>query len=690
MAAYGFAIGTGAFLLFLVQPLIGKFVLPWFGGAPGVWTTCLLFFQILLLGGYAYAHLSSRLLKPRAQVLLHLALVALALITLPITPDDSWKPKPTSDPALRLILLLAVSLGLPYFVLSATAPLLQHWFSHSHPGISPFRLYALSNAGSLLALLSYPAFFETWFTRASQATLWGIGLGFYAIACAWCGRHVWKSWAGSGGVVEDENEHEDEQAPALGQKLLWLLFPACASALLLATTNKICQDVAAIAFLWILPLAVYLLSFIICFDRPKWYGRAWFGPALLVALGAMGWAIAGRTGLSVPTQILIYALGLFVCCMVCHGEAYRLKPDPAHLTSFYLLIAAGGALGGFMVAVVAPAVFQDYFELHWGLVVCGALFLTALARDRRSMTAPTWPKLTWGAGSLALAGLAVVLWTDANRKAGVRTYRSRNFYGVLSVYRYANNDPALGLAELMHGRIVHGMQFLHPSRSSWPTLYFNPKSGIGQTFETLPPGTRRIGVVGLGAGTLAAYGQRGDQMRFYEINPEVEKVAREHFSFLSNSPAAVEVVLGDARLSLEQEPPQNFDLLVLDAFNSDSIPIHLLTKEAFEVYQRHLKTNGLIAVHVSNASLDLAPVVVNLGHCLRPPGLGHGPGGDGSHPGCHPIHLGFAFAGATTCARSGVPPELTVHAAPFTSPSLDRRFRQPFFRVTVAGSRRAK
>ena len=610
MVVYGFAIFTGAFLLFQVQPLVGKFLLPWFGGSPGVWTTCLLFFQVVLLGGYGYAYLSSRLLKLRAQAVLHLVIVAAAVASLPIIPNPAWKSPALGDPTFRILALLTVSLGLPYFALSATAPLLQHWFSRSHPGKSPFRLYALSNAASLLALLSYPAFFEIQFSRAMQAALWGAGLVLYGIACAWCGWQVWRAadlrlsegTALSGAVIP----------PTWGQRALWLSLPACASVLLLAITNKICQDVAVVAFLWVLPLAVYLLSFIICFEKPRWYARAPLGIALLAALAGMAWILTGRFTGSVPVQILIYLSGLFICCLVCHGEVYRLKPDPAHLTSFYLWIAAGGALGGIFVAVIAPAIFADYFELQWGLVGCGLFFLVALGKDQRAR--PTGPATTlaYAACWLVLAMLTAVLWGDARKHSAVRAYRSRNFYGVLNVYRYQYADPTLSQVELMHGRMSHGMQFLHPSRAGWPTLYYSRRSGIGRVMDNLGQGNRRIGVVGLGAGTLAAYARPGDQIRFYEINPEVQQVATTLFSFLTNSTAAITVVLGDARLSMQSEPPQDFDLLVLDAFNSDSIPVHLLTKEAFEIYQRHLKAGGVIAVHVSNASLDLSPIVLGL------------------------------------------------------------------------------
>ncbi|HWX18489.1 MAG TPA: fused MFS/spermidine synthase [Candidatus Binatia bacterium] len=606
MAVYALAVFSGAFLLFQVQPLLGKYILPWFGGAPAVWTTCLLVFQVLLLAGYAYAHLSTRWLKPRAQVLLHLGLLAVALLTLRLPPDNSWKPQPADDPTLRICCLLAASIGLPFFVLSATAPLLTAWFGLRQSGASPFRLYALSNAGSLLALLSYPAVVETCFTRATQALAWRAGLGVYGLSCAWAGVRVWSTPPGSPARAAKAPQ------PDLGDKLFWLLLPACASLLLVAVTNKICQDLAPIALLWVVPLSVYLLSFILCFSGPKCYARRWFGPALLVSLATICLTLSGSIALSAPAQVLAFGAGLFVCCTVCHGELYRLRPHPAHLTSFYLMLGAGGALGSAFVALIAPAIFDDYFELHWGLILCGGLFLLVWARDQRGRLRHPWPGFAWLGGAVTLAGLAFALWGSAHHHDALRVYRSRNFYGVLNVYRHESPDPAMNLLELVHGRVAHGIQLLEAGRAQTPTLYYTTGSGVGRALALLPQEQRRIGVVGLGAGTLAAYLRPGDRLRFYEINPEVDKIAEEFFTFLKNCAGQVEVVLGDARLSLENEPPQDFDLLALDAFNGDSIPIHLLTREAFAVYRRHTKTNGVIAVHVSNLSVNLEPVVVNV------------------------------------------------------------------------------
>ena len=677
MPAYALTIFIGAFLLFQVQPLIGKYILPWFGGGPGVWTTCMLFFQALLLGGYTYAHFTSHGLKPRTQAIAHVVLLGAALALLPITPADTWKPHGDGNPTLQILALLTASLGLPYFVLAATSPLLQQWFSRAHPGASPYRLYALSNAGSLLALGSYPFFFEPHFTRQAQARLWGCGLAVFVVCCGYCAVKLWKAPPAEDSDPFGGNSAGSEAAPPpVLQKILWLLLPACASVLLLATTNKLCLDVAVIPFLWVLPLALYLLSFIICFDNPRWYARLPFTLALVAALGGSCWALFKGSDASLYVQVGIYSGGLFICCMVCHGELYRLRPAPRHLTAFYLTIAAGGALGGLFVAVAAPKIFTDYYEMHLGLLLCGLLFIIACAHDRQPVSIKQWRWLSyaltllvfgWLDWSLAWLGkhypgipkicftglrvgmwaflvllvafwllrkrfgsfqhwrvltcvwlsvgllaLGTALWIQARESDGHRVFRARNFYGTLTVCEYRRDEPEAHYLLLQHGRITHGLQFVDPPQANWPTTYYGEASGVGLAVRALPAGSRRIGLVGLGTGTLTTYGQAGDYLRIYEINPEVQRVATSRFSYLCHCPAKVEVVLGDARLSMEREPPQHFDLLALDAFSSDAIPVHLLTKEAFQIYERHMKTNGIIAVHISNHCLDLQPVVVNL------------------------------------------------------------------------------
>ena len=646
MLPYALAIFTGAFLLFQVQPLIGKYILPWFGGSPGVWTTCMLFFQLLLLGGYAYAHFSTSRLKPRTQVALHLALLALALALLPITPDVSWKPKTAEDPTWRILLLLTASLGLPYFVLSATGPLMQQWFSRTHSGVSPYRLYALSNLGSLLALVSYPFYFEPAFSRRMQASLWGWGLALFVVLCGWCALRLWQHQPAPPVAPTPDAPVEPEPLPPTRfQKLLWLALPACGSVLLLATTNKLCQDVAVIPFLWVLPLALYLLTFIIAFDSPRWYWRTSYALLLGGAMVALCWVLFKGVGVPIRRQVEAYSFALFVGCMIYHGELFRLKPHPRYLTHYFLLISAGGALGGVLVAVVAPLVLTSYLELHFVLVACPLLLAVILWRVRSGVDVPpnvvqflttlwgkktaeplpdatletapapvrTWRIHGWPFPVIGAVALAVVLAFQVKDARENSIAHSRNFYGVLSVMEYRKDEPNAHYLLLQHGKITHGLQFVDKDFATWPTTYYGAKSGIGLALNYYPTNTpRRIGLVGLGTGTLSAYGRKGDYLRIYDINPQVKLLAETRFSYLPKCQAKVDVILGDARLSLENEPAQKFDVLALDAFSSDAIPVHLLTREAFEIYRRHMNPNGVIVVHISNRYLDLEPVVDGL------------------------------------------------------------------------------
>jgi SAM-dependent methyltransferase len=595
----------GAFLLFQVQPLIGKFILPWFGGGPEVWTTCMLFFQVLLLAGYAYAHLLTGRLGFRWQAVVHIVLVLAAVAALPITPRAGWRPESPDYPVLRIMLLAAACVGLPYFLLSATAPLVQRWFSTANAGSSPYWLYVCSNGGSLIALLSYPFVMEPAFTRQQQALFWSVGLMVFAILVIYCAVRL-RTYPASGGLGSvGENATDNDYMPALGGRLLWLALPGAASVELLAVTNKICQDVAVIPFLWVVPLSLYLLSFIICFQGEKWYRRRLFVGLFILSIGgaALAWVYEAR--LSVVQQIAVYLVLLMACCMVCHGELFRLRPGPRRLTGYYLMIALGGAAGGVFVAVVAPVIFNTYRELHVGILASCLFALLAdekLAAGRR--------RLLW-VGVILIAGIAsVFVQSRPSDKYETAVLNYRNFFGVLTVWERDRDYPEHHRFVLQHGTTCHGFQFVDPEKHLLPTTYYGPESGVGLAVDYF--GRRRnmrIGVVGLGVGTIAAYAGRNDYVRFYEINPEVERIARTRFSYLAECPAKVDVSLGDARLSMEVEAPQNFDILVLDAFNGDAVPVHLLTEEAFEIYLRHLKPDGVIAVHVSSQHLDL-PLVV--------------------------------------------------------------------------------
>jgi hypothetical protein len=603
MVVFAAAIFLSAFLLFLVQPMLGKFILPWFGGSTGVWTACMLFFQVLLVAGYAYAHVSSRWLRPRMQMIFHLVVLAGSAIYLPIIPNPIWKPGPDSEPTLRIVLLLAVTVGIPYLALASTSPLLQSWFGKRFPGASPWRLYALSNLGSLLALIAYPFAVEPALARLSQAAWWSVGFGAFALLSALCAFTFVR------GIPDVQANPAPRSArPSPGVLLQWIGLPAVASVMLLAITNQICLDIGVIPFLWVLPLGIYLLTFILAFDRPRWYHRGVFTAALVLAVLAVGMLMRSPDA-SFGMQIGLCTFILAVTGMICHGELYRMRPSTDRLTEYYLLISIGGALGGVFVAMIAPRIFSTFLELQLAIFACIALLLVRLFADERSMfhdgnRRPGWIALV---AVFLIAGNQV--FQEILRAETQVIDRARNFYGILRVKEVS--DPATGVVNraLEHGRIAHGQQLSKQKRE--PTTYYGRITGIGLLLDNLHQSQpRRMGVVGLGVGTLATYGRAGDVIRFYEINPDVDRLAREHFTYLEDCLAGEpEIVLGDARLSMEVEPAQAYDVLVLDAFSSDAIPLHLLTREAFETYQRHLAPDGVIAVHISNKFIDLRPVL---------------------------------------------------------------------------------
>lgn len=619
----GVTIFLSAFLLFQVQPLLGRYILPWFGGMPEVWTACMLFFQVFLLAGYAYAHVLSGL-SVRWQAVIHTALALGAAATLSVIPDAQMKPVPGEAPVVKILWICVVCVGAAYFVLSGTSPLVQSWFSRVRPGGNPYRLYALSNVGSLLALGSFPFVFEPLLSRDATAGLWSGGFYVYAGLVALCMAmlvrpvtvspsenqkstiHNKKSGGGRTGV----SSSADAANPLWREKLFWLLLPMAASVELLAVTNKVTLDIAVIPFLWVLPLSLYLLSFILCFDHPRWYLRGLY--MVLLIAGILGHIWVGRRSpeMHAGTIIGIYAVMLFSCCMLCHGELYRLRPDRRHLTGFYLMVSVGGALGGVFVAVVAPVVFTAYHELQLG-VLMAVLFVLLCRRDVSASLARRRP---WWAAGLCAAGVAGVF-VQAQRAADNQRIveMTRNFFGVLTVVEEDADEPELHKLMMQHGTTYHGLQFQSAEKRLLATSYYSPESGAGLLLSHgRGDGPRRVGIVGLGVGTMAAYGQAGDVFRIYEINPEVERMARQYFTYLEDSAAEVEVVLGDARLSMEYESPQGYDILALDAFSSDAVPVHLLTAEAFEIYLSHLAEGGVLAVHISTQHLDLMSVVWKL------------------------------------------------------------------------------
>jgi MFS family permease len=606
MLLYALTILVSAFLLFQVQPIIARTILPWFGGSSAVWTACLLFFQTVLLLGYLYAHWLYRRLSPRWQALAHILLLLASVAVLPISPSASWKPTASEDPTFQILLLLAATVGLPYFLLSTTGPLLQAWYARQFKGAIPYRLYALSNAGSMFALVSYPVLIEPLLGTRHQAVSWSWAYGAFVLLCgatAFSVRH-----AHSAPLVDET----DVERPSKSPYLFWIGLPACASILLLAITNYLSQNIAAIPFLWILPLSLYLLSFILCFEGTRWYRRNLFLGLFAVAGASVAYALGPdyQNG-QIKVMIPFYGASLFIFCMVCHGELVRLKPHPSRLTTFYVMIALGGALGGVFVALIAPRMFSGFYELPLGLAACMVLVFIVLRADPESGLGGHWVEpATLGAALLTLAVAGYTGFVIQQRGKDVRVL-VRNFYGGLKVVdATADDDDSLSIRRLTHGTITHGEQYLDPRYQGRPTTYYGPNTGVGRAIrQDQPNGVMRVGVIGLGTGTLTAYGRPGDYYRVYEINPLVLRLATTQFTFLKNCKARVEVTLGDARLSLEREPPQDFDVLAVDAFSSDAIPVHLLTREAFVLYFRHLKANGVLAVHVSNKHLDLRPVV---------------------------------------------------------------------------------
>ena len=603
MLIYALTIFASAFLLFLVQPIMAKQILPWFGGSAAVWTTCLVFFQFVLLFGYTYSDWVIRKLKPRTQAILHIALLAVSLAALPIIPDVSWKPLGDEEPGMRILGLLAATIGLPYFLLSTTGPLIQAWFARSYPSSTVYRLFALSNLASLLALIAYPFAVEPWITTAQQAWSWTAGYVVFVILCAGVALKS-RSATSSLPTAEGETAAADAGAPpAAGQFLLWLTLSGMGSFMLLAVTNHITHDVASVPFLWILPLSIYLVTFILCFEGRSWYKRVYFLGPLIVIIGAMAWALHAERGIqNIKEAIPLFSAGLFVACMFFHGELANMKPAPKYLTSYYLMVSLGGALGGLVVGFIAPRLFPTYYEFGIGLVV--TLLLAGYLSRRMHIIVPVVALAGAGFTGYHIYKYIHILSDDA-------IVLTRNFYGTLRVRDTGTAEEKDATRRLTHGVIMHGEQWLAPARRMDATTYYGATSGIGKVITVLQGREKnmRVGVVGLGAGTLATYGREGDVYRFYDINPQVIEIAKRDFSFLTGSKAKVETVLGDARLTLEREPAQNYDVLAIDAFSSDSIPVHLITNEAMAVYLRNVKPGGVIAFHVTNRFLQLAPVV---------------------------------------------------------------------------------
>jgi SAM-dependent methyltransferase len=681
MLAPALTILLSSFLLFLVQPIIAKQILPWFGGSASVWTICLVFFQLVLLLGYTYAHWLTHRQRGSRQYRLHIFILLISCLMLPIIPSSFWKPGPHTEPTLQILGLLAATVGLPYMLLASTGPLLQSWLSGgSNNDVrkhSIYRLFALSNFGSLLGLLSYPFSIEPFATVRVQEMAWSGGYSIFVVCLI---RYAWKK-SRFPDIRSEAKAAAVSGGPSVRSYLYWIGCAALGSSLLLSVTNQITQNVASIPFLWIAPLSTYLLSFVICFEGRSgrgWYDRRYWLALALLGTGAMAWALfANQANLSIFVALPVFIVGLLFGCVVCHGELARSKPNPEFLTQFYLSLAAGGALGGILVGIVAPQIFSNYWEMPLALISLALLCFYACCEEISALPGTSWTaniiigalatalillmcqglpsawdsytlpwaKIAMGNAHWGLTALLIMsglllqkyrfsravavmtllctlsfTWNYYRGRSADNHFARRNFYGTLSTMDLPKGAEQFRV--LKHGVITHGSQFLAPEQRSKPLTYYSETSGIGRLLlaEHRVIGPLRIGSVGLGAGTLAAYGIPGDLFRVYELNPAVLEVAQTQFFYLKDSKARVEPVLGDARLSIEREiasgefadSDQRFDVLSLDAFSGDAIPVHLLTREAFAIYVRTLKPDGVIAFHLSNNYLALPAVIAQI------------------------------------------------------------------------------
>jgi hypothetical protein len=578
-----------------------KQLLPALGGSSAVWLTCLVFFQLTLLLGYLYAHWLTRHPFHRSQQLLYLGLLALAIVLLAaqrlIRPDLS---QGSTHPVTTIFIALTLTIGLPFLLLGSTSPLLQIWLFRKQGGQVPYRLFALSNIGSLLALIAYPTLVEPHLTLKLQRTLWTIGFIVYAVLCAILSRQVPTTPS-----LQQQTPDTEFPPTSLSKKWLWFLLPMAAAMQLSAVTSHITSNIAAIPLLWILPLAVYLITFILAFEFPGFYRRSIVVRLLVVMLASLGYAISKiDSSLPIGIAVLFFLTEAFVSCLFCHSETYALRPRlPSETTLFYLLVAAGGVTGTFFIGIASPLLFAANYDLSITFVVTALLAL-----------AVTWPdgwgqRLLWSTSSILLLFLNFALHAAYAQQS---LLENRNFYGSLRVKESVTHQGQ-PLRMLLNGTIQHGNQVFSPELSHAPTTYYARGSGIGLALANRCANQpRNIGVVGLGTGTVAVYGNPGDQIRFYEINPHVQPIARNLFTYIRDSPAHITIIEGDARTSLAHETPQHFNILVVDAFSGDAIPLHLLTTEALTLYQKHLAPNGILAFHVSNQYLNLAPEIAQL------------------------------------------------------------------------------
>jgi spermidine synthase len=664
---YALSLLTSAILLFWMEPMFAKMILPLLGGSPSVWNTCIVFYQTLLLLGYIYAHATTKWLGLRWQAVLHVLFLVLVSITLPVGVAKGWTPPLSSNLVLWLFLLLLFSVGLPFFTLSASAPMLQRWFSlTAHPSAKdPYFLYSASNLGSLIGLLGYPLLIEAYLPLPLQAKSWSASYILLAGMISACAIITLKSLRI--GIRHLNSKTTDESCGLkVTQRIRWVLLAFVPSSLLLAVTNYITTDIAQVPLLWIIPLAIYLISFVLVFSPKSVIPHRLMvlaQPFLLVPLAILFYW--GFTKIVAWPFIPFHLLVFFITAMVCHGEIAYSRPSTFHLTEYYLWISVGGVLGGLFNTLVAPQVFHSLAE--YPLMIAIACLLRPSLDSDRQRPYKRWFDLGLPLASLVLFGLskigmryyvqgrdtvgilelmvfiliscilglvcfsfrhrpirfgfgmgaillAGVLWTGEQEQV---LFKERNFFGIHRVV----HDSKEGYHLLFHGTTLHGAQSLNPSRRREPLAYYHRTGPLGQVFAVFRknPDHAQVAIIGLGTGSAAGYANPRQHWTFYEIDPAVERIARDsrYFTFLKDCPAKVSVVLGDARLSLANVTDHSYDLIVLDAFSSDAIPIHLLTREALELYLSKLSKSGVLVFHISNRYLDLKPILGNLANHLN-------------------------------------------------------------------------
>ena len=601
-ALFGGAVFLASFLLFLVEPIAAKQLLPVFGGSAAVWITCLVFFQTALLAAYLYAHW----LAQRSPWTVHVCLLILAAVS-----ALWWAARATDSlsaaahPVSAIFAALAASIGLPFLVLGATSPMLQVWLARIETRGIPYRLFALSNLASLLALSLYPTVIEPYFTLREQRIGWCSGFVIFVLVAQML---TWRTRSAGNRPAQREAEAELATVAAPRRhKLLWVLLPMGAAMQLSAVTSYLTQNIAAIPLLWILPLAVYLISLIVAFQFPGLLPRGILTRLLVVMLAGLGYMLS-HVDVSVPLSIglCFFLFELLIACLFCHMEAYALRPKRAsESTLFYLLFASGGALGSFLIGIASPVIFSFNYDIAITFLATAMLALAVMWESG-------WmQRLLWSTASVLLMVLVVMLHIAYQRDTPLAV---RNFYASLRVRQSLSAFPGSMLRTLTNGTIQHGTEIFSPQLSRTPTSYYAEDSGVGLALRFCCQGqARAIGVVGLGVGTVAAYGKAGDRIQFYEINPAVAPIAQHLFTYMRDSSAQITIVDGDARSSLVHQQPQNFDVLVVDAFSGDAIPLHLLTAQAVEVYKRHLAPGGILAFHISNQHVDLEPEIALLG-----------------------------------------------------------------------------